>query len=79
VAKYSGGINVTTYLRVLTHQELTPEGADSIAPWAAKICELEGTHAHQISAEKRLVSDEARDLAVDLELTPGSDLTLPED
>ncbi|MHB9288782.1 histidinol dehydrogenase [Halobacteriales archaeon Cl-PHB] len=79
VAKYSGGINVTTYLRVLTHQELTAEGADSIAPWAAKICELEGTHAHQLSAEKRIVSDEARDLAADLELTPGSDLSLSDD
>lgn len=66
VAKYSGGVNVTTYLRVLTHQELTPEGADSIAPWAASICKLEGTHAHQISAEKRIISDESRDLAGEL-------------
>ncbi|MFB6170936.1 MAG: histidinol dehydrogenase [Haloarculaceae archaeon] len=68
VARYSGGINVTTYLKVLTHQELTAEGADGIAPWAAKICELEGTHAHQISAEKRIVSGAARDLARDLDL-----------
>lgn len=68
VAKYSGGINVTTYLRVLTHQELTAEGADSIAPWAASICKLEGTHAHQISAEKRVISEESRDLAAELGL-----------
>ena len=68
VAKYAGGINVTTYLRVLTHQELTPEGADSIAPWAASICKLEGTHAHQISAEKRITSDESRELAEELGL-----------
>jgi histidinol dehydrogenase/sulfopropanediol 3-dehydrogenase len=68
VAKYSGGINVTTYLKVLTHQELTAEGADSVAPWAAKICELEGTHAHQVSAEKRIVTDAGRDLARELEL-----------
>lgn len=68
VAKYSGGINVTTYLRVLTHQKLTAEGADSIAPWAASICKLEGTHAHQISAEKRIISDESRDLATELGL-----------
>jgi histidinol dehydrogenase/sulfopropanediol 3-dehydrogenase len=68
VAKYSGGINVTTYLRVLTHQNLTPEGADSIAPWAASICKLEGTHAHQISAEKRIISEESRDLADELGL-----------
>ncbi len=69
VAAYSGGINVTTYLKVLTQQELTAEGADSIAPWAARICELEGTHAHQRSAEARMISDEARDLADELNLT----------
>lgn len=70
VAKYSGGINVTTYLRVLTHQQLTPEGADTIAPWAASICKLEGTHAHQISAEKRIISDESRELAAELGIHP---------
>jgi len=76
VATYSGGINVTTYLKVLTHQELTAAGADGIAPWAAKICELEGTHAHQISAEKRIVSAEGRELARDLDLESGGDVDL---
>lgn len=71
VARYSGGINVTTYLKVLTHQELTAEGADGIAPWAAKVCELEGTHAHQRSAERRIVSDDARALARELDLESG--------
>ena len=71
VARYSGGVNVTTYLKLLTHQELTAAGADSIAPWAAKVCELEGTHAHQISAEKRIRSASGRDLARELELEPG--------
>jgi sulfopropanediol 3-dehydrogenase len=68
VAKYSGGINVMTYLRVLTHQDVTSEGADSIAPWAAAICKLEGTHAHQISAEKRIRSEESKELARELGL-----------
>ena len=54
VAKYTGGIWVGTYLKTLTHQEATAEGAAEIAPWAARICELEGTHAHQLSAEARL-------------------------
>lgn len=54
VATYSGGIWVGTYLKTLTHQQLTRKGAATIAPWAAKICELEGTHAHQLSAERRL-------------------------
>ncbi|MCH7661684.1 MAG: histidinol dehydrogenase [Euryarchaeota archaeon] len=54
VARYSGGIWVGTYLKVLTHQEATAEGAANVAPWAARICELEGTHAHQLSAEARI-------------------------
>ncbi|WP_394740245.1 histidinol dehydrogenase [Natronococcus roseus] len=57
VARYSGGITVNTYLKILTHQEATEKGAARIAPWAAKICELEGTHAHQLSAEARLRED----------------------
>ena len=79
VATYSGGINVTTYLKVLTHQHLTAEGADGIAPWAAKICELEGTHAHQISAEKRITSADGRALARDIELEEGGGVDLSED
>jgi len=78
VSRYSGGINVTTYLKVLTHQELTAEGADGIAPWAAKICELEGTHAHQISAEKRITTDDGRSLARDLDLESGGGVDLSE-
>jgi len=57
VARYSGGINVTTYLKVLTHQEATAEGAAAVGPWAARICQLEGTHAHQVSAEERIPAD----------------------
>ncbi|WP_232701970.1 histidinol dehydrogenase [Halobacterium wangiae] len=58
VSKYSGGIWVGTYLKTLTHQEATREGAAEVAEWAARICELEGTHAHQLSAEARLLDDE---------------------
>jgi len=54
VSKYSGGIWVGNYLKTLTHQEATAEGAAHIAPLAAKICEIEGTHAHQLSAEARI-------------------------
>jgi sulfopropanediol 3-dehydrogenase len=53
VARYSGGIWVGTYLKTLTHQEATAEGAVEIAKLAARICELEGTHAHRLSAEAR--------------------------
>ncbi|WP_338741628.1 histidinol dehydrogenase [Haloplanus salilacus] len=54
VSRYSGGIWVGTYLKTLTHQEATAEGAAEVAEWAARICELEGTHGHQLSAEARL-------------------------
>jgi histidinol dehydrogenase/sulfopropanediol 3-dehydrogenase len=61
VARYSGGITVGTYCKTLTHQEATEAGAARIAPWAAKICELEGTHAHRLSAEARLREDISAD------------------
>lgn len=57
VSRYSGGIWVGTYLKTLTHQEATAEGAAEVAEWAARICELEGTHGHQLSAEARLRDD----------------------
>jgi histidinol dehydrogenase/sulfopropanediol 3-dehydrogenase len=53
VSRYNGGIWVGTYLKTLTQQEATAAGAARIAPWAAEICKLEGTHAHQLSAEAR--------------------------
>lgn len=54
VAGYQGGIWVGTFLKTLTHQSMTPAGAADVAPWAVRICELEGTHAHQLSAEARM-------------------------
>jgi len=58
ISTYSGGIWVGTYLKVLTHQEATPEGAARLADHAAAVCEIEGTHAHQRSAEARRRDDE---------------------
>lgn len=53
ISTYSGGIWVGTYLKVLTHQEATEEGAARLADHAAAVCGIEGTHAHQLSAEAR--------------------------
>ncbi len=53
VARYQGGIWVGTYLKTVTHQELDAAGAATLAPWAARICSMEGTHAHRLSAEAR--------------------------
>lgn len=57
VARYRGGIGVDTYLKTLTHQQATESGASEIAGWAARICEIEGTHAHKLSAEARRRAD----------------------
>lgn len=53
VARYTGGVWVGTYLKMLTHQELTDEGASHIAGLAERICDLEGMHAHELSARRR--------------------------
>jgi histidinol dehydrogenase/sulfopropanediol 3-dehydrogenase len=58
-ARYTSGIWVGTYLKTPTHQQLTREGAAAVAPWAARICEIEGTHAHRLSAEARLSEESA--------------------
>lgn len=57
ISRYSGGIWVGTYLKTLTHQEATREGGALLAENASKICEIEGTHAHQLSAEARKLDD----------------------
>jgi histidinol dehydrogenase/sulfopropanediol 3-dehydrogenase len=53
ISKYSGGIWVGTHLKLLTHQEATEEGAAFLADHAAAIYEIEGLHAHRLSAEAR--------------------------
>lgn len=57
VARYSGGIWVGTYLKTLIHQEAIREGAPEVAKLATRICELEGTHAHELSARARLLDE----------------------
>jgi histidinol dehydrogenase/sulfopropanediol 3-dehydrogenase len=53
VARYTGGVWVGTYLKTLTYQELTDEGAAEVADLAERICRLEGMHAHELSARRR--------------------------
>ncbi|SFR64372.1 histidinol dehydrogenase [Halogeometricum limi] len=53
IARYNSGIWVGTYLKTPTHQRLTADGAAELAPWAATICEIEGTHGHRLSALRR--------------------------
>lgn len=52
-ATYTGGISTATYCKILTHLEMTADGADQLVEQTVQICELEGTHAHRLSAEAR--------------------------
>ncbi|WP_265110783.1 histidinol dehydrogenase [Halosolutus halophilus] len=54
-ARFNGGCNVGSYLKKVTHQEITPEGGEYLSSYGAKISELEGMHGHQLSAELRPV------------------------
>lgn len=52
-ARYTGGLWVGTYLKPLTHQQLTENGAGNISSLAQKVCKLEGMHGHELSARNR--------------------------
>ncbi|MCU0493371.1 MAG: histidinol dehydrogenase [Chloroflexaceae bacterium] len=52
-ARYTGGLWVGRYIKVVTSQRLTQEGSMQIAPVTARICEAEGMLAHAITAELR--------------------------
>ena len=57
-ARFSGGCNVESYLKTVTHQELTPEGAASLSADGAKISAMEGMEGHRLSAEIRPIEDQ---------------------
>jgi histidinol dehydrogenase/sulfopropanediol 3-dehydrogenase len=57
-ARFSGGCNVGSYVKTVTHQELTPGGAARLADDAATISEIEGMDGHRRSAELRPVDEE---------------------
>lgn len=53
VARYSGGVWVGTFLKVVTHQRLTKEGLKLMAPVASRLAEVEGLFAHKLAADVR--------------------------
>lgn len=57
-ARFNGGCWVGSYMKTITHQEITPEGAAHLSSYAAHISEMEGMHGHQLSAEYRPVNDD---------------------
>lgn len=64
-ASYTGGLSVHKYMKIVTWQRATREGAKQVAEATARISRLEGMEAHARSADVRLAKyfpDEAFDL-----------------
>lgn len=53
-ARYSGGVWVGTFLKVVTFQKITKEGAAELIPAASNLAETEGLFAHKLAANIRL-------------------------
>jgi sulfopropanediol 3-dehydrogenase len=53
-ARYTGGLWVGKFIKVVTYQRLTREGSNFIAPYADRIATMEGMLAHALTGEKRL-------------------------
>jgi len=53
-ARYSGGLSVHKFLKVLTWQRMTREATRELAPVTARISRLEGMEAHARTADERM-------------------------
>ena len=53
-ARYSGGLSVHKFLKVLTWQRMTRDANRELAPVAARISRLEGMEAHARTADDRM-------------------------
>ncbi|WP_298922627.1 histidinol dehydrogenase [uncultured Roseobacter sp.] len=53
-AKYTGGLSVHKYMKIVTWQRATREGAKPVAEATARISRLEGMEGHARSADARL-------------------------
>lgn len=52
-SRFTGGLWVGSFVRVVTHQRLTAGGAHLLAPVASRLAALEGLHAHARAARLR--------------------------
>ncbi|MDB4896932.1 MAG: hpsN 2 [Firmicutes bacterium] len=52
-ARYTGGLSVLKFMKSVTYQRLTAEGASLIAPICARQCRIEGMIGHAVSCEVR--------------------------
>lgn len=53
-ARYTGGLWVGSYVKVITHQEILDEGIDFLARHATAQSEVEGLEGHKLSAALRI-------------------------
>lgn len=66
--RYSGGLNVQKFVKVLTYQRMTKGAAKSVAQIAARISRLEGMEGHAMTGDVRLAKyfpDETFELTVE--------------
>ncbi|MFC7393631.1 histidinol dehydrogenase [Scopulibacillus cellulosilyticus] len=56
-ARYTGGLWVGNYVKVVTHQEITGAGIELLASHAAEQSEIEGLEGHHLSAALRLAEN----------------------
>jgi len=52
-ARYTGGLWVGKFIKTVTYQHLTRAASARIAPIMSRICDIEGMHAHKITADVR--------------------------
>ncbi|PLR78955.1 histidinol dehydrogenase [Bacillus sp. V3-13] len=57
-ARYTGGLWVGSFVKVITHQQITGEGVQYLASHAAKQSDIEGLEGHRLSAAIRLTDHE---------------------
>lgn len=53
-SRYTGGLWVGKFIKVVTYQRLSPEGSNFIAPYADRIASMEGMLGHALTGERRL-------------------------
>ena len=56
VSKYSGGLSVFDFIKIQTYQIISKAGNKIISPYASKLAEKEGLHAHKLAGEIRNLS-----------------------
>lgn len=52
-ARYTGGVWVGTFLKIVSYQRISPSGAKDLAPIASELAELEGLFAHKLASDLR--------------------------